>query len=118
MDSKHIRAHLNLGIVYGRQWNIRRRSLSTRKLSVSIQSYRGLFQYGRFLRSEGGVERVHPSLQKGLSINPDYIEARTNLEMSIFDRKSWTRHLRNTSRTVEINPRYAHAITILETSTG
>ena len=133
LDSKNAKAHLNLGIVYGRQWNmiieppkdivdlaafqaqqLPKRSLWKKEVAEYKEALRidpnfaeAHFNLGVAYQEKGKLKEAIAEYQKTLEIYPNYLEAHNNLGILYFRKGLLDQALPEYQKTVEIKPDYA-----------
>jgi len=133
LDPKNARAHLNLGIVYGRQNNLiaeppkdivdlagyhleqlPKKSLWKKEISEYNEALRidpnfaeAHFNLGVAYQEKGKLKEAIAEYEKALQIYPKYLEAHNNLGILYFRRGMLDQALAEYQRTIEIKPDYA-----------
>ena len=132
LDSKNARAHLNLGIVYGRQGNLIveppkdildlaayhieqipktsmwRKEISEYKEALRIDPHfaEARFNLGVAYQEKGDLKEAIAEYQKTLQIYPNYVEAHNNLGILYFRKEMLDQALVEYQKTIEIKPDY------------
>jgi len=133
LDPKNARAHLNLGIVYGRQWNLiieppkdildlaayhleqlPKTSMWKKEVSEYKEALRinpnfaeAHFNLGVAYQEKGNHKEAIAEYQKTLQIYPNYLEAHNNLGILYFRKGMLDQALVEYQKTIEIKPDYA-----------
>jgi tetratricopeptide (TPR) repeat protein len=133
LDPKNAKAHLNLGIVYGRQWNLiieppkdildlaayhleqlPKTSMWKKEVSEYKEALRidpnfaeAHFNLGVAYQEKGNHKEAIAEYQKTLQIYPNYLEAHNNLGILYFRNGLLDQAFMEYQRTIEIKPDYA-----------
>ena len=108
LDSKNAKAHLNLGIVYGRQEQWKKEiSQYEKAIRVDPDFAEAYFNLGVAYQGRGRLKEAMAQYQKTVQIYPNYIEAHTNLGIIHFRQGRFDQALAEYQKTIEIKPEYA-----------
>ena len=133
LDSKNAKAHLNLGIVYGRQGNLIvelpkdpldlivyrlkqfpkksmwKKEISEYKKALRIDPHfaEAHFNLGVAYQEKGDLKEAIAEYQKTIQIYPNYIEAHNNLGILYFRKGMLDQALVEYQKTIEIQPDYS-----------
>ncbi len=133
LDQKNAKAHLNLGIVYGRQWNLiieppkdildriaydlqqlPKKSMWKKEVSEYKKALRidpnfaeAHFNLGVAYQEKGNLKKAIAEYQKTVQIYPNYLEAHNNLGILYFRKGMLDQALAEYQKTIEIKPDYA-----------
>ncbi len=107
-EPKNAKAHVNLGIVYGRQekW---KKEIAEYKQAIKIdpQFAEAYFNLGVALNERGDLKEAVAHYQKALQIYPKYVEAHNNFGNIHFRKGNMKEAISEYQKAIEIKPDYA-----------